>query len=121
MKKFFRRFIVFLGFCFLLGGVLSILQLLGIGNFPEVKKENIASSILIAIGALVLGVALIYLSSSRRLANKQNKEFSDALKNIKMSGYRITYANRNTGTISYMDSNNEVRSISIYRGYNSHH
>ena len=37
------------------------------------------------------------------------------------SGGKITYMNRNTGTITYRNAYGETKSLQVYRGYNSHY
>ena len=120
MIKFLKGFVMFLGICFFVGGIFCVLQLLGIGNYPVIKRENLGFSILVTIAALVFGAFLIYFPSSFRTSRKNNKRFDDAINRIQSNGYKVTYANRGTGTISYKDGNNEVRQISVYKGFNSH-
>lgn len=111
---------MFLGICFFVGGILCVLQILGIGNFPIIQRENLGFSILVTVAALVVGACLIYFPSGIRAARKNNKRFDETINRIKSDGYKITYVNRSTGTISYKNENNEVRQISVYRGFNSH-
>ena len=120
MFKLLKGFIMFLGICFFVGGILCVLQILGIGNFPIVKREDLGLSILVTVAALVVGACLIYFPSGFRATRKNNKRFDETINRIKGDGYKITYANRNTGTISYKDENNEIRQISVYKGFNSH-
>ena len=65
-------------------------------------------------------VESVYVDTDHYDSDYNEAEFDYMLEQIKRDGNKVTYANRNTGTISYRDQNNEVRSVSVYRGYNSH-
>ena len=70
---------------------------------------------------VLIGVALTIYWIHRLFFKKSNIEiFNEKLNEIQNDGYIITYANENTGTISYRDENNVHRSVQVYEGYNSH-
>ena len=95
------------------------LLVLGLAIFAtgvsEIRETGFSGSALLYI---VIGIACT-IGSFKAFKNP-DKVFNDTISQIQQAGYKITYANRGTGTISYRDNNNEVRSISVYRGYNSH-
>ena len=45
--------------------------------------------------------------------------FDEMKENIEANGNKITYANKDTGTITYKDKNGDTYSTSAYNGYNS--
>lgn len=65
----------------------------------------------------------LYIDSRYKFYNNELKAFKfyQMLDAIKYQGYRLTYQNIETGTISFKDKNENHRSISVYRGYNSKH
>ena len=50
---------------------------------------------------------------------KRNLIFEYIIYDLKKSGFKITYENRSTGTISFSNGKTK-KQISVYRGYNSH-
>ena len=47
--------------------------------------------------------------------------FDEVIKTIESNGGKVTYMNRNTGTISFKDAYGEHGSYQVYKGYNSHY
>ena len=84
-----------------------------IGGIEIIKEgETIGYGIFLLVIGLIIVRCLFKFSSSSR--------FDNTLSKIRSEGKKVTYANKNTGTISYKDNGNEVKSMSVYKGYNSH-
>ena len=76
------------------------------------------------ISIIVVGVILFYvilISMAFKIDSKNKERFDNTVENLKRNGYKIKYYNRTTGTISYIEKDGRYRSISVFRGYNSHY
>jgi len=80
--------------------------------------------ILIIIGAIAgcgyLCYVLYQIAAEDTKIKRREWEYEKAVKHLKRNGYKTTYTNKNTGTISFKDEFGNSHSVSLYKGYNSH-
>lgn len=75
--------------------------------------------LLVLLGMAIIAIIkliVIFIVESIREENYNSEMFK-----LRTSGRKIKYANQTTGTISYIDLDGNYKSISVYKGYNSHY
>ena len=85
------------------------------------------------MGAVIIGLVVVFILfgllfkylfsflEEDEIPTKNDKAFDDTILGLKNEGCKITYMNRNTGTITYKDPFGETKSVRVYKGYNSHY
>ena len=75
------------------------------------------------MGLIIFGIVAFYLIMIIAcVANSatQSRRYDERVEELKASGYKITYYNKQTGTLGYR-KNGFYHSESVFRGYNAKH